>query len=62
MDGQTDEENLLSLHEEHKTLVFNLPVGNAQPLLLLLTQGHHSILHALIKLWKTVVPLSIREM
>lgn len=62
MDGQTDEENLLSLQREHKKLVFNIPVANAQLLLLLLlTQGHQSILQTLIKSWKTVVPLSIRE-
>lgn len=62
MDGQTDEENLLSLQQEHKKLVFNIPVANAQLLLLLLlTQGHQSILQTLIKSWKTVVPLSIRD-
>lgn len=38
--------------------MFNIPAANAQLLLLLLTQGHQS----LIKSWKTVVLLSIREM
>lgn len=62
MDRQTEEERLLSRQQEHKKLVFNIPVANAELLLLLLTQGHRSILQTLIKSQETVVLLSIREM
>lgn len=62
MDGQTEEQRLLSAQQEHKTLVFNIPVPNAELLLLLLTQGHRSVLQTLIKSQQTVVLLSIREM
>lgn len=54
---------LLSLQQEHRKLVFNMPMANSLFSFLRLTQGHRGVLQALIKpAGRADAPLGSREL